>query len=60
MDLLLHFDLTLGSKSVVQSLIEKHVGLLDSLVTRGLFSGVWIFDQWTKSVVWNKARRGGR
>jgi hypothetical protein len=55
-DLVLHFDLRLGSKSVVQGQIEKHAALLESLLTDGPFSGVWIFDEWTKSIVWSKRR----
>jgi hypothetical protein len=55
-DLVLHFDLRLGSKSVVLGQIEKHADLLESLLADGSFSGVWIFDDWTKSIVWSKSR----
>ena len=55
-DLILHFDLRLGSKSVVRGQIEKHAALLESLIADGPFSGVWIFDEWTKTIVWSKSR----
>ena len=43
-DLVLHFDLRLGSAATVKRLIEKHATLLDSLTTVGPFKRVWIFD----------------
>ena len=55
-DLILYFDLRLGTEGVVRLLIEKHAGLLNSLVTVGPFSRVWIYDDWTKIVVSSHSR----
>lgn len=55
-DLILHFDLRLGSMSVVQRQIEKHAELLKSLVIGGPFARVWIFDEWKKTIVWSAER----
>src|ERR1035438_9422899 len=55
-ELVLHFDLHLGSKGAVQRQIEKQAGLLHSLVTEGLFTRVWIFDEWKNAIVWSAAR----
>jgi hypothetical protein len=51
-DLILHFDLRLGTKATVEGLIEKHATLLDSPTTTGPFRRVWVFDDYTKTVVW--------
>lgn len=51
-DLILHFDLRLGTAASVRRLIEKHGTLLDSLTTSGPFQRVWIFDEHTKEIVW--------
>jgi hypothetical protein len=51
-DLVLHFDLRLGTAASVQRLIEKHGTLLESLTTSGPFKRVWIFDDHTKEIVW--------
>jgi hypothetical protein len=55
-ELVLYFDLHLGSRSAVQRQIEKHAGLLKSLVAEGPFARVWIFDAWKKTIVWSGAR----
>jgi hypothetical protein len=55
-ELILHFDLRLGSRSVVQRQIAKHMSKLESLLTKGPFSRVWIFDEWQKSIVWSATR----
>jgi hypothetical protein len=55
-DLILHFDLSLGDRSVVERQIEKHTELLESLVTTGPFSRVWIYDAWKKRVIWSLSR----
>lgn len=51
-DLILHFDLRLGTTASVKRLSEKHKTLLDSLTVTGPFKRVWIFDDGTKQVVW--------
>jgi len=51
-DLVLHFDLRLGTAATVKRLIEKHRTLLDSLTTPGPFKRVWIFDDHAKEIVW--------
>ena len=48
-DLVLHFDLRLGTNGVVSRLIEKHDALLKSLVNNGPFARVWIYDAFAKS-----------
>lgn len=53
-DLLLYFDLRLGSRIVVEGLVKKYVKLLDSLGKRGPFRRLWIFDAHTKTIVWSK------
>jgi hypothetical protein len=56
-DLILHFDLRLGTKGIVGPLIEKLAGPLNSLVTKGPFARVWVYDDWTKKVVSSNGRR---
>jgi hypothetical protein len=51
--LLLHFDLRWGSRSVVVGLIGKHAALLKPLVNDGPFTEVWIYDAFTKCIVWS-------
>ncbi len=51
-DLVLHFDLRLGTTANVARLVEKHRTLLESLVTTGPFRRVWIYDEYTKELVW--------
>jgi hypothetical protein len=55
-DLVLHFDLHLGTKRVIQDQIQKHAALLKTLVNEGPFSRVWIYDEYTKSIVWSDVR----
>jgi len=50
--LVLHFDLRLGTAATVRRLIEKYGTLLGSLTTTGPFKRVWIFDEYTKELVW--------
>jgi len=56
-DLALHFDLHLGTKRVVIDQILKHAALLKSLVGTGPFSRVWIYDEYTKCIVWSSDGR---
>jgi len=51
-DLILHFDPRFGTTARARLLIEKHGTLLDSLTTSGQFRRVWIFDAYTKEIVW--------
>jgi hypothetical protein len=53
-DLILHFDLRLGSAAAVERLVDKHEALLGSLSVNGPFNRVWIFDKPTRRVVWRK------
>ena len=55
-DLILHFDLRLGTQGVVRRMTEKHKGLFNSLVGEGPFSRVWLYDDWTKTVVSSHSR----
>ncbi len=52
LDLVLHFDLRLGSAATVERLVHKHAALRDSLVVKGPFNRVWVFDEYTRAVVW--------
>jgi hypothetical protein len=51
-DLVLHFDLRLGTVPTVERLAQKHAARLDSLITTGPFRRVWVFDETTRAVVW--------
>lgn len=51
-DLILHFDLRLGTEASVKCLAENQKPGLDLLTTTGPFKRVWIFDELTKQVVW--------
>ncbi|MCW5983572.1 MAG: hypothetical protein KIT09_36110 [Bryobacteraceae bacterium] len=51
-DLILWFDLRLGSEGTIARLIGKHGGILKSLIGRSPFSRVWIFDACTNSSLW--------
>jgi hypothetical protein len=53
-DLVLHFDLRLGTAAAIERLVEKHATLLDSVPSRGPFERVWVFDEYTKTVLWPK------
>lgn len=53
-DLVLHFDLRLGSAATVERIVDKHTELLASLTTTGPFKRVWIFDEYTRTVLWPK------
>ena len=55
-ELVLHFDLRMGSESVVLHQVGKHAGLLQALVNNGPFARIWIFDEWKKTIVWSKAK----
>jgi hypothetical protein len=52
-DLILHFDLRLGSKSTVLGLVATHAALLKSLMNDGPFTRVWIYDAFTSCIVWS-------
>ena len=52
-DLILYFDLRLGTTASVRRLCERHTDLLDSLTTTGPFKRVWIFNVATQEVVWH-------
>lgn len=51
-DLLIHFDLRYGSRHVVESQIEKYADDLTAAATEGPFERIWIFDDYTKTVVY--------
>jgi len=54
-DLVLHFDLRLGTAATVASLIERTPKRFDSLCTTGPFKRVWVFDEHTRQVIWRSA-----
>lgn len=51
-DLILHFDLRLGTTASVRRLCERHADFLKSLTTSGPFKRVWVFNIANNSVVW--------
>lgn len=51
-DLILHFDLRLGTNSAISGLINQDAKLLQPLTKNGRFARVWIFDEWAKSILW--------
>lgn len=51
-DLIVHFDLRYGTASTTRGLCEKHRTLLETLITKGTFRRVWVFDELNKAVVW--------
>jgi hypothetical protein len=51
-DLILHFDLRLGTATTVERLIQRNPGLLDCLYTGGPFKRVWVFDEHAKRVIY--------
>ena len=54
-DLVLHFDLRLGSAATVKRLADTHAERLESLIVEGPFARVWVFDEQTRTVVWARA-----
>lgn len=54
-DLVLHFDQQPPDRAALQNHLRKHAAALDELTTRGPFSRVWIYDGWSKSVLWRSA-----
>jgi len=51
-DLVLHFDLRLGTAATMARLIERNPRLFDSLSTAGPFRRVWVFDEHTQQIIW--------
>jgi hypothetical protein len=52
-DLVLHFDHQPPDRKAIQRHVAQHAGTLDELAKR--FSRVWIYDGWSKSVLWRSA-----
>jgi hypothetical protein len=50
-DLILHFDLRLGTGATVERLIQRNPNLLECLCTTGPFKRVWVFDEHANKVV---------
>jgi hypothetical protein len=51
-DLLLYFDLKLGSDAAILKLIKNNPIILDPLLEPGPFNRIWIFDVQTEQVIW--------
>ena len=54
-DLVLHFDHQPPDRTTIQRYIAQHAGAFDELTKR--FSRVWIYDGWSKSVLWRSDER---
>jgi len=52
-DLVLHFDQQPPDRTAIERHVAQYAGLLDKLLER--FSRVWIYDGWSKSVLWRSA-----
>jgi len=57
-DLVLHFNLRLGTRANVERLVHKHTALLASLTTTGPFKRVWVFDEHTRAIIWPRIETG--
>lgn len=53
-DLVLHFDHQPADRKAIERHVAQHAGSLDKLLER--FSRVWIYDGWSRSVLWRSAR----
>lgn len=54
-DLLLHFDHQPPDREALKRHLQEHVVALNHLRQHGPFSRIWIFDGWSKSVLWQSA-----
>ena len=51
-DLVLHFDQQPPDRQALKRHLQEHTAVLDCLRQHGPFSRIWIYDQWSKSVLW--------
>lgn len=51
-DLVLHFDQQPPDRAAIQRHLQSHADMLSDLTRTGPFSRVWIYDGWSKSVLW--------
>ncbi len=54
-DLVLHFDQQPPDRTALSRHLQKHAAALDKLQKHGPFSRIWIYDGWSKSVLWQSA-----
>jgi hypothetical protein len=57
-DLVLHFDQQPPDRTALQRHLREHAHALNDLRKRGPFSRIWIYDKWSKSVLWQSTTRG--
>jgi hypothetical protein len=53
--LLMWFDLTMGTAERLERLVSKHRDKLDDILARGSFDKVWIYDRWSRRIIWSGA-----
>jgi hypothetical protein len=51
-DLVLHFDQQPPDRTGLERHLREHAAALDQLRQRGPFSRIWIYDGWSKSILW--------
>lgn len=51
-DLVLHFDHQPPDTAALQRYVQKHAAALEHLRQGGPFSRVWIYDEWSKRILW--------
>jgi hypothetical protein len=51
-DLVLHFDQQPPDRAVIGGHLQSHADMLSDLTRTGPFSRVWIYDGWSKTVLW--------
>jgi hypothetical protein len=54
-DLVLHFNQQPPDTAALQQYAKTHIDALADLTRSGPFSRVWIYDGWSKSVLWRSA-----
>ncbi len=52
-DLVLYFDQQPPDQKALKRYFSKHAATLEDLQKKGPFSRVWIYDDWSKSVLWS-------
>jgi hypothetical protein len=55
LDLVLHFDQQPPDRAALDRHLQEHAAALNDLKQRGPFSRIWIYDGWSKSVLWKSA-----
>ena len=54
-DLVLHFDQQPPDRRALKRHLHEHATALMDLRERGPFTRIWIYDKWSKSMLWQDA-----